>query len=46
MNQIETVKLNNGVDMPLEGFGVFQVARSGSVRAGGLGCHCQWLSPH
>lgn len=25
MNQIETVKLNNGVDMPLEGFGVFQV---------------------
>ena len=25
MNQIETVKLNNGVEMPLEGFGVFQV---------------------
>lgn len=26
MNKIETVKLNNGVEMPLEGFGVFQVA--------------------
>ena len=25
MNQMETVKLNNGVEMPLEGFGVFQV---------------------
>lgn len=25
MKQIETVKLNNGVEMPLEGFGVFQV---------------------
>ena len=25
MNRIETVKLNNGVEMPLEGFGVFQV---------------------
>ena len=25
MNQIETVKLNNGVKLPLEGFGVFQV---------------------
>ena len=25
MNKIETVKLNNGVEMPLEGFGVFQV---------------------
>ena len=24
MNKIETVKLNNGVEMPLEGFGVFQ----------------------
>lgn len=23
MNKIETVKLNNGVEMPLEGFGVF-----------------------
>ena len=26
MNKIERVKLNNGVEMPLEGFGVFQVA--------------------
>ena len=26
MNKIETVKLNNGVEMPLEGFGVFQVS--------------------
>ena len=26
MNKIETVTLNNGVEMPLEGFGVFQVA--------------------
>src|SRR5699024_4524615 len=25
MDKIETVKLNNGVEMPLEGFGVFQV---------------------
>ena len=25
MNKIERVKLNNGVEMPLEGFGVFQV---------------------
>ena len=25
MRKIETVKLNNGVEMPLEGFGVFQV---------------------
>lgn len=25
MSNIETVKLNNGVEMPLEGFGVFQV---------------------
>ncbi len=25
MNKIKTVKLNNGVEMPLEGFGVFQV---------------------
>ena len=25
MKNIETVKLNNGVEMPLEGFGVFQV---------------------
>lgn len=25
MSQIQTVKLNNGVEMPLEGFGVFQV---------------------
>ena len=25
MNRVETVKLNNGVEMPLEGFGVFQV---------------------
>ena len=25
MNKIETVKLNNGLEMPLEGFGVFQV---------------------
>ena len=25
MNQIESVKLNNGIEMPLEGFGVFQV---------------------
>ena len=25
MNKIETVKLNNGMEMPLEGFGVFQV---------------------
>ena len=25
MNKIESVKLNNGVEMPLEGFGVFQV---------------------
>ena len=25
MNKVETVKLNNGVEMPLEGFGVFQV---------------------
>ena len=25
MNKMETVKLNNGVEMPLEGFGVFQV---------------------
>ena len=25
MNKIQTVKLNNGVEMPLEGFGVFQV---------------------
>ena len=25
MSRIETVKLNNGVEMPLEGFGVFQV---------------------
>ena len=25
MNRIETVKLNNSVEMPLEGFGVFQV---------------------
>lgn len=25
MNKIETVKLNNGVEMPLEGFGVFRV---------------------
>ena len=28
MNKIETVKLNNGVEMPLEGFGVFQVPDS------------------
>lgn len=26
MNKIETVKLNNGMEMPLEGFGVFQVS--------------------
>ncbi len=26
MNKIETVKLNNGIEMPLEGFGVFQVS--------------------
>lgn len=26
MSKIETVRLNNGVEMPLEGFGVFQVA--------------------
>ena len=26
MSKIETVKLNNGVEMPLEGFGVFQVS--------------------
>ena len=26
MRKIETVKLNNGVEMPLEGFGVFQVS--------------------
>lgn len=26
MNKMETVKLNNGVEMPLEGFGVFQVS--------------------
>ena len=26
MNKIETVKLNNGREMPLEGFGVFQVS--------------------
>lgn len=25
MNKIETVKLNNGIEMPLEGFGVYQV---------------------
>lgn len=25
MNKIETVKLNNGIEMPLEGFGVFRV---------------------
>lgn len=25
MSKIETVKLNNGIEMPLEGFGVFQV---------------------
>ena len=25
MNKVETVKLNNGIQMPLEGFGVFQV---------------------
>ena len=25
MSKVETVKLNNGVEMPLEGFGVFQV---------------------
>ena len=25
MNKIETVRLNNGIEMPLEGFGVFQV---------------------
>ena len=23
MNNIQTVKLNNGIEMPLEGFGVF-----------------------
>lgn len=28
MNKIETVKLNNGIEMPLEGFGVFQVPDS------------------
>ena len=26
MNKMETVKLNNGVEMPLEGFGVFQIS--------------------
>lgn len=26
MNKIETVKMNNGMEMPLEGFGVFQVS--------------------
>ena len=25
MSQIETVRLHNGLEMPLEGFGVFQV---------------------
>ena len=25
MSKMETVKLNNGIEMPLEGFGVFQV---------------------
>ena len=25
MNRIETTRLNNGVQMPLEGFGVYQV---------------------
>ena len=25
MNRIETTRLNNGIQMPLEGFGVFQV---------------------
>ena len=25
MSKMETVKLNNGVEMPLEGFGVFQI---------------------
>ena len=26
MSKMETVKLNNGVEMPLEGFGVFQIS--------------------
>ena len=41
MNKIETVKLNNGVEMPLEGFGVFQVPDPRRLRAGGAGRHRQ-----
>ena len=34
---MEYVTLNNGIKMPLEGFGVFQVPDPGTVRAGGSG---------
>ena len=36
---MEYVTLNNGIKMPLEGFGVFQVPDPGTVRAGGSGRH-------
>ena len=45
MNKVETVKLNNGIEMPLEGFGVFQVPRPRRVRAGGVGRHRHRLPP-
>lgn len=35
---VQKVKLNNGVEMPMEGFGVFQIPGY-SVRTGCTGCH-------
>ena len=43
---MEFIALNNGVKMPLEGFGVFQVPDPAAVRAGGAGRYRHRLPAH
>jgi diketogulonate reductase-like aldo/keto reductase len=40
---LKTVTLNNGVEMPILGFGVFQIADPASV-SGAFLTHSRWLS--
>ncbi len=39
---METVKLNNGVEMPILGYGVYQVTPEECERCGR--CHCSGVS--
>ena len=42
---MEFVTLNNGVEMPLEGFGVFQVPDPAQCEQAVLDAICQWVPP-